>query len=171
MLMNSHDLQAYMKTRGIPGEILRLGAPTATVETAALALGVRTEQIVKSILFLVKDDPGTAGYKPALAITCGTGHVDKRRIGAHFGVGHKRVRTAFPEEVLALSGYAVGAMPPFGHRQPLATLLDRRVLGLPEAYAGGGDENAIVRLDPQDILRFTNAVVLDLTSPEEEINH
>jgi prolyl-tRNA editing enzyme YbaK/EbsC (Cys-tRNA(Pro) deacylase) len=53
-------------------------------------------------------------------------------------------------------------MPPFGYRQPLTTLIDQRVLDLPEAYAGGGAENAIVRLNPQDILQVTGARVLDL---------
>ena len=152
-----------MTAHSIPGEILRLGVPTPTVETAAQALGVTTGQIIKSILFLVKDISAEAAYKPALVITCGTGYVDRRRIAAHFGVGHKRVRLAFPEEVLAFTGYPVGGMPPFGHRQPLTSLLDRRVLVLPVAYAGGGDENAMLRLDPQDILRFTGAAVLDLT--------
>ena len=57
-------------------------------------------------------------------------------------------------------------MPPFGHRQPLRSLLDRRVLELTEAYAGGGAENALLRISPQDILRFSKAQVMDLvTSP------
>jgi prolyl-tRNA editing enzyme YbaK/EbsC (Cys-tRNA(Pro) deacylase) len=77
-------------------------------------------------------------------------------------VGKKRVKLATPEMVLEISGYEVGAMPPFGHRQPLTTLIDQRVLDLPEAYAGGGAENAIVRLNPQDILQVTGARVLDL---------
>jgi len=53
-------------------------------------------------------------------------------------------------------------MPPFAHRQPLPTLIDRRVLEQPEVYAGGGAENALVRLFPQDILRVTQARVTDL---------
>ena len=152
-----------MAKHGIPGEILRLSVPTPTVETAAQAVGVPTEQIIKSILFLVKDGAEEGAYRPVLAIASGTAVVDRRRIAAHLGVGHKRIRLASPAEVLAFSGYAVGALPPFGHRQPLATLIDRRVLDLPEAYAGGGDENAIVRLNPQDIARVTAAAVLDLT--------
>ncbi len=151
-----------MTAHGIPGEILHLGAPTPTVEAAAQVLGVRTEQIVKSILFLV-DGAGQAA--PVLAIACGTGYIERRLIGTHFRVGRKRVRLASAEEVLAISGYEVGAMPPFGHRQPLTTLLDRRVLDLPEAYAGGGEENVLLRLDPQDILRFTAATEMDLTIP------
>ena len=150
------DLQDYMQTHGILGEILRLNVPTPTVETAAQAVGTKPEQIIKSILFMV-------GGQPVLAITCGTAYVGSRVIANLYGVGKKQVKLATPETVLELSGYEVGAMPPFGHHQPLTTLLDRRVLELPEAYAGGGAENAVVRLNPQEILRATGAKVMDLT--------
>ena len=146
-----------MTAHDIPGEILHPGAPTPTVEAAARALGVSHEQIVKSILFLVNG-------QPVLVITCGTAHVDQRAIAARYGVGRKRVKLASPEEVLAISGYEVGAMPPFGHHLPLPTLLDRRVLDLPEVFAGGGDESALVRLDPQEIARATAAEVMDMTT-------
>jgi Cys-tRNA(Pro) deacylase len=160
MTLNSNDLQSFMIAHGIPGEILHPGAPTPTVEAAARALGVTHEQIVKSILFLVNE-------QPVLVITCGTGHVDQRAIAARYGVGRKRVKLATTEEVLAISGYEVGAMPPFGHHHPLPTLLDRRVLDLPEVFAGGGAENALVRLDPQEIVRASHAEVMDLTTIPE----
>ncbi len=146
-----------MTAHGIPGEILHPGAPTPTVETAARALSVSPEQIVKSILFLVNE-------QPVLVITCGTAHVDQRAIAARYGLGRKRVKLASPEEVLAISGYEVGAMPPFGHRLPLPTLLERRVLDLPEVFAGGGAENALVRLNPQDIVRVAAAEVIDMAT-------
>lgn len=157
--LSADDLQAFLQANGIPAEILRLPVPTPTVETAAQAVGAQVEQIVKSILFLVDD-------QPALAITCGLAYVERRAIAALYGVGKKRVKLASPEDVLSVSGYEVGAMPPFGHRQPLRSLLDRRVLELTEAYAGGGAENALLRISPQDILRFSKAQVMDLvTSP------
>jgi Cys-tRNA(Pro) deacylase len=160
MPLNSHDLQAFMTAHAIPGEILHLSVPTPTVETAARALGVQPEQIVKSILFLVE----AAHTEPVLAITCGAAYVERRAIAARYGVGRKRVKLASPEEVRSISGYEVGAMPPFGHRQPLPTLLDCRVLDLPVVYAGGGDENVLLRLDPRDIARVTSAGVMDLIS-------
>lgn len=166
--LNSSDLQAFMEAHSIQGEILRLDLPTPTVETASQAAGVRLDQIVKSILFLVEDGPETEQYQPVLAIACGTAHVEQRAIAAHFGVGRKRIKLASPDRVQSITGYAVGAMPPFGHRQPLPTLLDPRVLALPVVFAGGGAENALVRLDPYDILRVTQAVVMDLTTYSEQ---
>lgn len=149
------DLQAFMQSRGIQGEILRLDVPTPTVETAAQAVNARPEQIIKSILFIIDG-------QPVLAIACGLSTIGRRAIADMYGVGKKRVKLATPEMVLDISGFEVGAMPPFAHRQPLRTLIDRRVLDVSTAYAGGGAENALVRLDPRDIQRVTGAKVLDL---------
>jgi prolyl-tRNA editing enzyme YbaK/EbsC (Cys-tRNA(Pro) deacylase) len=55
-------------------------------------------------------------------------------------------------------------MPPFAHRQKIKTLLDQRVLQQPVVYAGGGAENALMRLSPEDILKATNAQVMDLVN-------
>lgn len=155
--LTADDLQAFLQMQDIQAEIVFLPVPTPTVETAALAVGVSVEQIVKSILFLVDD-------QPVLTIACGTAYVDRHCIAGVFGVGKKRVKLASAQEVLALSGYEVGAMPPFGHCQPLRSLLDRRVLDLPEAYAGGGAENALLHISPQEILRVSQAQVMDLVS-------
>ena len=149
------ELSAFLQSHGICGEILKLDVPTPTVEMAAQAVNAKPEQIIKSILFMADD-------QPVLAIACGLATINRRPIADFFGVGKKRVKLASAQLVLEISGYEVGAMPPFGHRQALNTLIDRRLLDLNEAYAGGGAENALLRLDPHDILRVTAASVLDL---------
>jgi prolyl-tRNA editing enzyme YbaK/EbsC (Cys-tRNA(Pro) deacylase) len=100
--------------------------------------------------------------RSSLSITRGTRFIEQRAIAARFGVGRKRVKLAPPEVVLAVTGYPVGTVPPFGHQNPLQVLIDPAVLELDEVYAGGGDHNAMVRLDPQDILRINQAEILDL---------
>ena len=149
------ELGRFMQAQGVRGQILHLDVPTPTVEAAAQAVSARPEQIIKSILFMVY-------AQPVLAIACGLSTIGRRPIADLFGVGKKRVRLATAQQVLEISGFEVGAMPPFGHRQPLRTLIDRRVLEVPEAYAGGGAENALVRLNPQEIQRVTGAEILNL---------
>jgi Cys-tRNA(Pro) deacylase len=158
--LTSTDLEAFMREQGIPGEILHLEVPTPTVEAAAQAVGTQAERIVKSLLFMIEG-------QPVLAITSGTAYIDQRAIASKFGVGRKRVKLASAETVLETCGYEVGAMPPFGHLRKLPTLLDRSVLEKPEIFAGGGAENALVRLSPEDILRVTQADVMDLVQPVE----
>ncbi len=153
-----HDLQAFMIAHQIAGEILFLDVPTPTVEAAAQAVSADPRQIVKSVVFTVLE----AGV---LTISCGDQLVERRAIAARYGVGRKRVKLAPPEVVLALTGYPVGTVPPFGHSNPLRCLIDPRVLQLDQVYAGGGAHNALVRLHPQEILRITQAEVIDLHSP------
>ncbi len=149
------ELATFIQANHIQGKILHLSVPTPTVEAAVQAVHALPEQIVKSILFLVDD-------QPVLAIACGTANISRRAIADLYGVGKKRVKLASAEKVVEISGYEVGAMPPFGHRQTLNTLIDHRVLEMTESYAGGGAENALLSLDPQEIARVTNAKVMDL---------
>jgi Cys-tRNA(Pro) deacylase len=147
-----------MRRHGIQGEILHLDQPVPTVPAAAQAVGAIEDQIVKSLLFLIDGEP-------LLAITCGTHRVDRRAVAAVKDVGRKKVKLASPQDVVAISGYTVGAMPPFGHRTPLDTLVDGSVVAQPVVYAGGGSDTALVRLDPREIVTATKARVLDLRGP------
>jgi len=149
------DLQAFMDTHGINGEIIFLDDPTPTVETAASALGTTPDKIVKSVLF-------TIGTMNILAISRGTRFIEQRVIAARFGVGRKRVKLAKPETVLGVTGYPVGTVPPFGHQDTLQVLIDPGVLEPESIFAGGGANNAMLQLDPKDILTITNAEIIDL---------
>ncbi len=161
-MLDRFHLRQYLTTHGVDAEILSLDMPTPTVEAAARAVGASTQQIVKSLLFMIKEEP-------ILAIACGTDPVDRRVIAARRAVGRKRVKLADAETVLKITGYPAGAVPPFGHRQPLATLLDERVLTHQVVFAGGGEENTLVRVAPQEILRLTGAEVVDLLSPSGSV--
>jgi prolyl-tRNA editing enzyme YbaK/EbsC (Cys-tRNA(Pro) deacylase) len=164
-MLTPNDLQAYLQANAIQGEIVILHVPTPTVEMAARAVGTRPEQIVKSILFVVEG-------RPVLVIANGLMRVDRRAIATYCKVSRKRVRLATAGQVVEFSGYDVGAMPPFGHCQSLLTLLDWRVLELSLVYAGGGAENALLRLAPGELLRATRAHVMDLMAdPEHVKNH
>jgi len=150
-------LAVFMQENDIPGEILELDEPTPTVETAAAAVGCQPDQIVKSLLFFVRDEP-------VLAITSGPAHIERRSIAAHYQVGRKKVKLADPQTVLAETGFGVGAMPPFGHYSPLPTLIDQRVLEKKQVYAGGGSDQALLHISPQAILAATQGTILDLLS-------
>jgi len=156
MMLTSTDLQTFITEYGLSATILHLAEETATVPDAARVLGVLPEQIIKSLVFLVRE-------KPVLAIANGTHRVDARRLATRFGVGRKRVKLASAERALAITGYPVGAMPPFGHKTPLPTFVDLPVMALPLLYGGGGDRHAMLRLTPAELLAATGAEVLSLT--------
>lgn len=152
-MLTPDDLERYIREHGIEAELLRDVGDTATVEGAAAALGVPPESIVKTLVFLVDG-------RPVVYITHGTQRVDPRILARHFGVGRKKVRLADPQTVLELTGYPAGGVPPFGHRTPLPTLIDARVLALPVVYAGGGDDHTMMRITPEALRQATQAVVV-----------
>jgi prolyl-tRNA editing enzyme YbaK/EbsC (Cys-tRNA(Pro) deacylase) len=154
--MGSEQLQIFIDAHRIEAVILPMGGHTSTVSEAALALAVETDQIIKSLVFRTQTEP-------LLVINNGLARVDRRKLAAGLGVGRKRVKFASPEQALALTGFVVGSMPPFGHRQKLRTLIDPAVLDLDLIFGGGGDIDAMMRLTPAELVRVTGAEVMALS--------
>jgi prolyl-tRNA editing enzyme YbaK/EbsC (Cys-tRNA(Pro) deacylase) len=152
----SADLQIFINAHGIDARILPMSGHTSTVAEAAQALGVATDQIIKSLVFHVQGEP-------LLVINNGLARVDRRKLAVGLGVGRKQVKFASPEQALAITGYVVGSMPPFGHRSRLRTLVDQTVTGLGQVFGGGGDIDAMMRLTSSELLRVTGADVMDLS--------
>lgn len=156
MTLTRTDLQDFIDTHRIAATILPMAAHTSTVSDAANQLQVDTDQIIKSLVFRIEEEP-------LLVINNGTARVDRRKLAAVLGVGRKRVKFADAQQALAITGYVVGSMPPFGHRQPLRTLVDRAVTRMPLVFGGGGDLDAMMRLSPQELLRVTAAEVVEVS--------
>jgi len=155
--MDSSDLSKFISAHSIAAEIIHMPEHTLTVEAAAQALKVHADQIVKSILFV-------ADNAPVLVIANGLNRIDYKRLGEYLNLSRKKIRMAQAAEVLEISGFIVGSMPPFGHKTKLRTLLDPRLFEQAEVYAGGGDINAMLRVTPSEILRVANGERVEVTN-------
>jgi Cys-tRNA(Pro) deacylase len=158
-MRTSADLQAFIDQNTIRAEILHMAEDTPTVPEAARVLGVETDQIIKSLVFLVEGEP-------ILVIANGVRKIDSRKLAAHFGVGRKRVKMAPAEQALALTGYIVGSMPPFGHETTLPTYIDPGVAALPLIYGGGGDIHAMLRLTSAHLLEVIKGELVAVVEDE-----
>ena len=153
------DLLAWCAGVGVAVRLLRPGVPTPTVPQAAAAVGVRPDQVLKSLVLFVEG-------VPRLVIAAGEDRLSYPRLAAAFGTSRRRVRFADADEARAVTGYVVGAMPPFGHRTPLETWVDaRRVAPGTTVVAGGGARDALLELTTDDLLRVTGARTAELTDP------
>lgn len=159
-MLSPSALTRFLREKGIRAELLALPVKTPTVEAAAEAVGTSSNKIVKSVLFMVDD-------RPVLAITSGTSRIDRRRIAKNFGVGRKRVRLADENQVQTSTGYPIGAVPPFGHPEPLLTIIDPGVLEHNVVYAGGGASDHLIKVETTELLRITQAEVLELLDRSE----
>ncbi|MGL4649642.1 MAG: YbaK/EbsC family protein [Caldilineaceae bacterium] len=165
-LLGPDDLAAFLLVHAPEAMLVRDLGDTPTVPAAATALGVETDQIVKTLLFLVEEASG-----PSMVVVVGNGErrVDKGLLAAHLGVSKKRLALAPAHLVAAQLGYAVGGVPPFGHRSTLPVLLDGSVTTAAERYGGilyggGGDDRTMMRLPYATLLRLCAPTILPLSA-------
>ena len=166
-VLTSVDLARWIDDRGADVELVRCeGDDTPDVASSAAALGVDVSQIVKSLVF-------AADGAFVVVVSNGETRVDAKKLARALGVANRRVRLATPDETVAASGFAPGTVPPFGHRTPLRTFVDADVPLVPGGvvFGGGGDRDMEVRADVRELLRLTDAELVDLkVSPKVSPN-
>ena len=150
--LTREDLQHFIEIHHIEATILPMDGHTPTVSDAARELGVQTDQIIKSLVFMAADNP-------LLVISNGLSRVDRKKLAAHLAVGQKKVKFAKAEKAFEITGFVVGSMPPFGHHQRLRTLVDPAVMDWDAIYGGGGNIDAMMRLTPAELIRVTEAEI------------
>jgi Cys-tRNA(Pro) deacylase len=153
-----NQLQEFLSAHHIDAEIIVPGADTPTVPAAADALGVRQEQIVKSLVFNGREGENV------IAIVRGTAKVDRRKLSRVAGL--RKPRLAPPDVVHEVTGYKAGGTPPIGHRESLTVYMDDAVFDEPVVYAGGGEIDALLKITPDTIRSLTGAVVVDISEDE-----
>lgn len=132
--MGPQDFARRAQAQGLTVEVVELAASTRTAEDAASAVGARVGAIVKSLVFLVDEEP-------VLVLQRGDRRVDPERLKALLGA--RVVRRADPGRVYAETGYAIGGVPPLGHLRPLPTVLDACLAEAEELYAAAGGPSAL----------------------------
>ena len=124
---------------------------TRTAQEAADRAGCELGQIVKSLIFKGKDSG-----KPILILTSGANRVDEQRISEYAGEAIGRADADF---VRAVTGFAIGGVPPFGHVQKLETYFDEDFLKYETIWAAAGTPNAIFEVKTADLQKITDAKV------------
>lgn len=129
-------------------------APTRTAEEAAAACGCDVGQIVKSLVFR-----GARTERPYLLLVSGRNRVDETALVAALG---EPLRRPDGKDVRALTGFAIGGIPPFGHAEPLVTVIDPDLLLYPQVWAAGGTPNTVFQVDPAALREATGARAIAL---------
>jgi prolyl-tRNA editing enzyme YbaK/EbsC (Cys-tRNA(Pro) deacylase) len=150
-------VQAAADALRIPIRVREMPAATRTAEEAAAACGCPVAAIVKSLVFL-----GADSDRPYLLLVSGRNRVDETGVAAQLGEALKRPDAA---AVRALTGYAIGGIPPFGHTSPIATFIDPDLLGFDEVWAAAGTPHAVFAVAPALLMERTGAQVLRMTGP------
>jgi Cys-tRNA(Pro)/Cys-tRNA(Cys) deacylase len=128
---------------GVSHKIFRHENPITSLEQAAMERAQRTSQIVRSILFRIAED------EFVMVLIAGSTQVSWKKMRKHLGLS--RVTMATEDEVLAVTGYRVGTVSPFGLPHPLKVLIDPGVLEEEEISTGSGIRNTAIFLKSADL--------------------
>ncbi|MEN3374689.1 MAG: hypothetical protein V7604_44 [Hyphomicrobiales bacterium] len=146
-----HDAAAAL---GLDIAVREMPDSTRTAEKAAAAVGVTVGQIVKSLVFM-----GATSGKPYLLLVSGTNRVNEAGVAAHLG---EALRRPDADAVRALTGFAIGGIPPFGHDTSLATYIDGDLLQYDIVWAAAGTPKAVFSAAPNKLKDATKAIVIDV---------
>ncbi|MFF3565643.1 YbaK/EbsC family protein [Streptomyces sp. NPDC002574] len=126
---------------------------TRTAAQAAEAIGCELGQIVKSLIF-------QADGAPVLVLMDGASRVDVDLVRAELGAA--AVRRADADLVRETTGYAIGGVPPFGHRTRTTVLADRQLLRHDTVWAAAGTPHTVFPMAPGDLVRHAGATLADV---------
>lgn len=139
-----------------PDRVEELPADTSTAEAAARAVGAPVGSIVKSLIFL-------ADGAPLLVLVAGDRRADLKLLRAELGLSKKRLRIARPQEVLEMTGFEVGGVPPVGHHPPLRTIVDDSLGRFDQLWAAAGSGHAVFPVRYERLVAMTAGKVVSLS--------
>ncbi|HEX9847350.1 MAG TPA: YbaK/EbsC family protein [Acidimicrobiia bacterium] len=118
---------------------------TKTAADAARAIGCPVAAIVKSLVFVVDDEP-------VLALVPGDLRLDPAKLSEAAGAGS--ARRASLEEVRTATGFAAGGTPPFGHTQKLRVFADPALRRNDPVWAAAGTPTTVFPISISDLDRL-----------------
>ncbi|QHC29917.1 YbaK/EbsC family protein [Streptomyces sp. HF10] len=135
------------------GRARRFPEGTRTAVEAAAAVGCELSQICKSLVF-------AADGVPVLVLMGGASRVDVDRVREELGV--EKVGRADAQAVREVTGYAIGGVPPFGHRTSTRVLADRSLLAHDVVWAAAGTPYAVFPIEPKELVTHAQATLVDV---------
>lgn len=148
------QFEEYCKKIGITPKVVEFEIQTRTAQEAATALGCDLNQIGKSIMFNNK----TKG-KPLLIVVAGGNRVNEKQIEEELGWEIEKMEA---NEVLKITGFPIGGVAPFGHKEAVETLIENKLFDYENIWVAAGKVNAVFKITPQELARITKAEIISL---------
>ncbi|GGX45596.1 YbaK/EbsC family protein [Streptomyces fructofermentans] len=138
--------------------VRRFPDATRTAVEAAEAIGCDLSQICKSLIF-------AADGVPVLVLMDGASRVDIELVRRELGAG--KVTRARVELVRETTGYAIGGVPPFGHRTRTRVLADRSLLDHDVVWAAAGTPYTVFPMEPKALIAQAGGTLVDVREQSE----
>jgi Cys-tRNA(Pro)/Cys-tRNA(Cys) deacylase len=141
-MRSSSDVHNLLSELGVPHEILHLPSSSRGAHRAAELLAVPVDEIVKSLVFHVD-------AHPVLVLVPGHATADPAAVAA--AVGGREAKLARGQQVLELTGYRPGAVPPCALAEGLPVVADPAVFTPDVVYCGGGTTTTMLKIRSADL--------------------
>jgi Cys-tRNA(Pro) deacylase len=138
---------------GVDVQPRRFPEGTKTAQDAANAIGVAVGQIVKSLVFAVD---GVV----LMAYVSGANQLDEKKLAA--AAGGRKCSRVDADAVREATGFPIGGVPPLGLATKLRIFMDPDLLQYDEVWAAAGTWNDVFPINPSDLQRVTNGVVVEI---------
>ena len=140
--------RAYFRQFGMEDRVLEFNVSSATVELAALALGVEGARIAKTLSF-------KKGDSCILILAAGDARIDNHKFKDKF---HMKAKMPSPDEVLTLVGHPVGGVCPFGINDGIDVYLDESLKRFETVFPAVGSGTSAIELNLDELYKYSNAV-------------
>ena len=144
--MSIAKVRAYFEGFGIADRIREFEVSSATVELAAVAVGVEGARIAKSLSFKVDE-------QPIIIVAAGDAKVNNSAYKAQF---HTKAKMLTHEEAHTLIGHDVGGVCPFALPENVKVYLDESLRRFETVFPAAGSSNSAIEMTCEELERYSS---------------
>ena len=152
--MSLQSVKDYFRENNLPLEVSEIEKETGTVAEAAVAFGIKEDEIAKTMSFVLKSG------ECILILMKGTARVDNKKFKENFK--EKAVMVPF-DRVEELTGHIPGGVCPFGLKKDLRIFLDKTLKEFDIVYPAGGTPHSAVKITVDMLADVTKGQWIDVT--------
>ena len=148
--MAIEKVRAYFRELGIEDKVREFDVSSATVELAAIAVGVEGARICKTLSFYDGEDG-------AILIQCaGDAKINNRKFKDTFG--HKASMLS-PDDVIKFTGHAIGGVCAFAIENPnVKVYCDESMKRFETVFPACGSDNSAIEFNMEDLYKYSKAI-------------
>ena len=144
--MSIEKVRAYFEPLGIADRIREFDVSSATVELAAVAVGVEGARIAKSMSFKIDD-------QPIIVVVAGDQKIDNAKYKAQF---HTKAKMLTFEEACEYTGHAPGGVCSFALPENVKTYLDVSMKRFETVFPAAGSSNSAIEMTCEELEKYSS---------------
>ena len=147
--MSIEKVREYLRGFGLEERIREFDVSSATVELAAIAVGVEGARIAKSMSFKI-------GEEPIVIVMAGDAKVDNSKYKGYF---HTKAKMLTFEEAHEMVGHDPGGVCSFALPENVKTYLDVSLKRFETVFPAAGSSNSAIEMTCEELEKYSSNFV------------